>query len=146
MRRLLAAAMLAALTLAACGSDDDDDGPTMLPGTNCLSCHTGSGEAPGFTAAGTVYGAGNAAADAGVQGATVTLTGSGNGQVARLTTNSAGNFYTSQALTAPISVSVTLGGQTATMSGATGACGSCHAPGTGVRPTRVHVGTCAGCH
>jgi hypothetical protein len=146
VRRLLAATALAALTLAACGSDDDDGGPTMLPGSNCLSCHSGSGEAPAFTAAGTVYGAGNAAADAGLQGAAVTLTGSGNGQVVTLTTNSAGNFFTSQPLTAPISVLVARGGQTATMSRATGACGSCHAPGTGVHPTRVHVGTCAVCH
>jgi hypothetical protein len=145
MRRPLPAVLIAALALAACG-EEGEGSATMSPGSNCLSCHSGGGDAPAFTAGGTVYGAGNAAADAGVAGATVTLTGSGSGQAVTLTTNSVGNFFTNRPLTAPISVSVSLGGNTATMSGANGACGSCHAPGTGVRPARVHVGSCTACH
>ena len=147
MRHRLAVALtvaLAALTLPACESEEEE-GPEMLPGSNCLSCHAG-GQAGRFTAAGTVYGSGNAAAGAGVGAATVRLTGSGAGQVVTLTTNSVGNFHTSAPLTSPIAVSITLGGDTATMSGASGTCGSCHQPGTGIRPARVHVGTCAGCH
>jgi hypothetical protein len=141
----LAALALTALAVAACDGGDDE-GPNMRPGSNCLSCHSGGGEAPAFTAAGTVYGAGNAAADTGVTGAVVTLTGSGSGQVVTLTTNAAGNFFTGRALTPPIAVSIALGGQTAAMSGPSGACASCHEPGTGVRPARIHVGTCTGCH
>jgi hypothetical protein len=146
MRQPLFAAVLAsALTLAACG-ESENEGPTMSPGSDCLSCHTG-GDAPRFTAAGTVYPAGDAAS--GIAGVTVTLTGSGGGQTVTLTTNSAGNFYTSAALTAPIDVVLDGNGGTVTMVNHNpGDCGSCHAPpaGNGGAPMRVHVGTCADCH
>lgn len=138
--------LLAALALPACESEDEEGSATMLPGSNCISCHDGSGEASRFTAAGTVYARGDAAANEGLAGATVTLVGSGGGQTVALMTNSAGNFFTAAPLTPPISVTVALGGNVATMLGATGECAACHDVGTGVSPARVHVGTCASCH
>lgn len=144
MHRHLAAVAIAAtaLTLAACGEGEEDEGALMSPGSDCISCH---GE---FTAAGTVYAAGEAASGAGIAGVTVTLTGSGGGQVVTRTTNAAGNFFTSAALTAPISVTLSGNGGTVTVTDHNGgACGDCHAPGNGAgAPPRVHVGTCVDCH
>ena len=153
MRRTIAAAVLAALSLslAACG-DGDDDEALMEPGSNCLACHTG-GEPAAFTFAGTVYGAGDATAGAGLSGATVTLTGTGG--TATLVTNAAGNFFTDQNLGTGVDVTVTAGGVTVTrtdhLDGPAG-CGACHVAG-GSADFRVHVGpsrgtspACAACH
>lgn len=150
MRRLhLTAAALAALSLslAGCGGDDDDEA-LMEPGSNCLACHTG-GEADRFTFAGTVYGAGDAAAGAGLAGATVTLAGTADSVT--LVTNAAGNFFTGRNLGTSVDVTVSFGGVTVTrqghLSGDAG-CATCHDPGF-----RVHVGpnrgtsaACAACH
>lgn len=146
MSRHAVAAALAALSLVACESEEEEGSATMLPGSNCISCHDGSGEASRFTAAGTVYARGDAAANEGLAGATVTLVGSGGGQTVTLTTNSAGNFFTGAPLTPPIAVTVALGADTAGMAGATGDCAACHDVGTGVSPARVHVGSCGACH
>lgn len=149
-----AVAAVAALSLAACGEGEKDEGATMLPGSDCLSCHAGGGEAPRFTAAGTVYGAGNAAAGAGLAGVTVTLTGASGS--ATVTTNSAGNFFTSATLGSSIDVELSASGVTVTrtnhLAGSTASCGECHASGlqAGIR---VHLGpnpgttaACAACH
>jgi hypothetical protein len=99
----------------------------MDPGRDCTSCHHK------FTAAGTVYGSG--AGGTGVDGAIVTITGSGEGQSVTLTTNSAGNFYTSSALTPPLTVELEYATTTATMSDAPdGGCNGCHGDGS-----RVHA-------
>jgi hypothetical protein len=144
-------ASLAALLLlvAGCGGEgeEDDGGPTMSPGSNCLSCHTVGGGAPAFTAAGTVFDGGNSTA--GVAGATVTIR-PGSGAVVVLTTNSVGNFYTASPLNPPLAISVSAGGHVNTMSStaSSGACGSCHKPsatGASAR-ARVHVGACVTCH
>jgi hypothetical protein len=136
---------LALLTLAACGGENEGEGgPTMQPGSNCMSCHTGA-EAGRFTAAGTVYAGGGSGA-AGLAGAVVTIVPS-TGATVSLTTNSVGNFYTSATLNPPLTISVSWSGHTNTMAGSasSGACGSCHQPaGTGA--ARVHVGTCTACH
>ncbi len=143
MRHALAAALAATLLLSACG-EGEEEGATMMPGSDCLSCHAGGGEAPTFTAAGTVYGAGDAAAGSGLAGVTVTL--SGNGRSAVLTTNSAGNFFTNVNLGTSISVTVSgNGGSIAKGVHHDGGCGRCHQPGNGQgAPARVHV--CASCH
>jgi hypothetical protein len=108
------------LSLSACGGDDGAEGPTMRPGANCLACH-------GFTAAGTVYTSGGAAAS----GVSVTIAGASRS--IPLTTNSAGNFYTSEAITFP--ANVTVGGGGASMTAARGDCNTCHSgAGTG----RIH--------
>lgn len=135
----LLAALLATSILSACGEDEEDEGPLMAPGSACIDCH---GE---FTAAGTVYGGGEAAAGAGLAGATVTITGD-NGVTRTLTTNAAGNFFTSANFTNPLTITVTSGAASRTASGHTsGDCGACHQPG-GAAPSRVHVGSCASCH
>jgi len=136
----LALAALILFSLAACGEDEEEGSATMNPGSSCLACH-------GFTAAGTVFGGGDAPASAGISGATVKLTDSRvPPQVVTLVTNAAGNFFTSAALTMPLDVEITYEGNVATMSNATGACASCHAPDTTTQPARVHVGTCPDCH
>jgi hypothetical protein len=144
MRRLLSVALAATLLLSACG-ESEDEGPEMMPGSDCLSCHTG-GEPGRFTAAGTIYPGGTAGA--GIGGVTVTLTGSGGGQVVTLTTNAVGNFYTGAALTPPISVSLSgNGGSVDRPAHNGGACGDCHKQGNGAgAPMRAHVGRCGDCH
>lgn len=143
MRHIPVALALAAVTLLAACGEGEEEGPNMLPGSDCLSCHTG-GDAPRFTAAGTVFAGGDS--NAGVAGATVTITPS-SGAVVTLTTNSVGNFYTSRSLAPPLDISVSSGGNTNTMSGGapSGACGSCHRP-AGSLAARVHVGSCSSCH
>jgi len=119
---------------AGCGEDDGEGGPcggsdaTMRPGENCLACHGN------FRAAGTVYASVSAGQCDGISGATVTLTDD-VGTVVTRTTNSAGNFYTTQALVFPVQISVTAGGQTVQMANAAnGACNTCH-----VDAFRIHV-------
>ena len=144
MRQRLAAALASALLLAACGEGEEKDA-TMMPGSNCMSCHDGRGEAPVFTAAGTVYPYGNAPEGAGLAGVTVTL--AGNGRAVTLVTNSAGNFFTSASLGATLSVAVSgNGGSTDRGLHHGGACASCHHAGSASAPARVHVGACATCH
>jgi hypothetical protein len=147
VRHAILAAVL--VLVAGCGGEEegDDGGPTMSPGSSCLSCHTAGGGAPAFTAAGTVFAGGNSTA--GVAGATVTIRPS-SGATVVLTTNSVGNFYTSASLNPPLTISVSAGGRTNTMAStaSSGACGACHKPsatGASAR-ARVHVGACATCH
>jgi hypothetical protein len=145
MRHALAAALAATLLLSAC-SGEEEEGPDMQPGSNCMSCHTG-GDAPAFTAAGTVFAGGDLTV--GVGGATVTITPA-TGRPVELITRASGNFYTNLPLTPPLTIVVSAGGFTNPMSSSasSGACGACHAPaatGAGAR-ARVHVGTCGNCH
>jgi hypothetical protein len=134
VKSLLSLVAVAALVaLSACGKEGDEsqtEGPLMAAGQDCLQCHGGS-----FTAAGTVY-ASSAGAQA-VSGATVQLK-SGATVLATLTTNAAGNFYTSAALPSSFDVVITASSQTASMGGASGHCNGCHVSG-GVAGFRVHV-------
>jgi hypothetical protein len=152
MNRLSAAvAAVLALSLAGCGEGDEGHA-LMEPGSNCLSCHTG-GEPVAFTFAGTVYGAGDAAANQGLAGVTVTLTGSGGSDV--LVSNAAGNFFTSKNLGSNVRVQLSFGGvsidRPGHLAGSDG-CGRCHSA-SGSASIRVHVGpnrgsnaACAACH
>lgn len=126
-------ALLAVLLLAlsACGGggggggDDVQGSATMRPGEDCKSCHAN------YTAAGTVYLAADAAANAGVSGASVVIVGPLAS--VELTSNAAGNFYTTQAYGFPATVTVTAPGQTARSMVLDDArysgCGSCHGAG-----------------
>lgn len=129
----LCAALL--LTLAACGGGSKSQAggdATMRPGEDCLGCHQE------FTAAGTVY-----ASSTGTQGvAGVTVRIFGMSQDVTLTTNSAGNFYTTVNFGYGNSATVQVMGATQQMtnqqltSRSIGGCNSCHVPaGQG----RVHV-------
>jgi hypothetical protein len=91
-------------------------GPLMLPGQDCLACHDGA-QALRWTAAGTW---GSAA------GRTITLTDA-RGQTVSLTTNAVGNFYTSQALTFPLTAQA--GGSLMPQPVTYGGCNRCHGPG-----------------
>ncbi len=152
----VAAALLVALSVSGCGEEGEggggngtpDDpatacneanedcapgicggeGGRMLPGSDCLSCHSsgsGAGEARPFTAAGTVFSDIDGGAPA--SGATVRITDA-MGRSVELTTNAAGNFYTRQPLTAPLQAQVTYGGTTRQMANpvSSGACNGCH--------------------
>ncbi|MDD5309083.1 MAG: hypothetical protein PHU25_17360 [Deltaproteobacteria bacterium] len=114
------------------GGDDDegDEGATMRPGDACLSCHGPSAEEAAFTVAGTVFN--DVDGTAGVDGATVTLVDADGAKV-KLSTNSAGNFYTGKALSFPVDVTISKGGDTVEMTAAgNGDCNSCHGDGNAV--------------
>lgn len=104
------------------------EGPTMLPGSNCLACHnaeTGADDAPPYTAAGTLFA--DSDGSGGLAGATLELT-DGAGTTHILTTNDVGNFYTDVPLTLPILAAVEFDGERIVMRTAvdTGACTTCH--------------------
>lgn len=113
--------------VSGCGGE----GANMLPGSDCMSCHTGEGEnlvaedAPRWTAAGTLFS--DADGSSGVADATVRITDS-TGTVVELTTSSKGNFYTARALTMPISAEVETADGIVSMGRMpdTAACNSCH--------------------
>lgn len=99
----------------------------MLPGSDCIACHTrgGADEAPNWTAAGTIFD--GLDGSAGVAGAKITVTDS-TGASVQMTSSSAGNFYTNQALVPPLIATVETDNGILEMrtSVATGACNSCH--------------------
>jgi hypothetical protein len=112
MRTLM---LLSLLTLSAC----DANGPTMRPGENCKGCHD-------FTLAGTVFPSTQAQGSDGIDGVTVTVVDA-NQKTLTLTSNSAGNFYTKNAVAWPAAITLSLGSRTATMPAApNGACATCH--------------------
>jgi hypothetical protein len=107
-------------------SCNDAHNSSMCPGDDCLACH-------GFQAAGTLFtDAGSAAV---VGSASVTFVDK-NGVTVSRTSNSAGNFYTSTALSFPLQrVTVTKGATTVEMlSVPDGHCNGCHEAGS-----RIHL-------
>ena len=127
----------AALMVAACPSAES---ALMSPGEDCATCH-GPGSFPHWTAAGTIYLDPEARPDQGVSGATVHLIDSAGRSLA-LTTNSAGNFYTAEALEPPLQVAVERLGQRIAMPipAPSGSCNSCHRqPPRNQAPGRVHA-------
>lgn len=103
------------------------EGVNMLPGANCLSCHTG-GEAGAWTVGGTVFSDGLGAR--GASNVTVVVTDS-KGTKVEMNSSSVGNFYTSKKLVPPLSAKLLRGGQVVEMARTvnTGACNSCHSCG-----------------
>ncbi len=118
----------------------DEESELMHPGRDCIECHTREGEGPKYTVAGTVYAQANQADDCfGVTGVSVEVTDA-NKQVIQLTSNEAGNFFTTQQIAFPYTVKVLSGGKENKMVAAqgTGACGSCHTQqGANAAPGRV---------
>ncbi|HTJ47226.1 MAG TPA: hypothetical protein VL463_34230 [Kofleriaceae bacterium] len=104
-------------------------------GAQCLSCHTGTGAAPHWYAAGTLYsdsGGGTA-----ISGATIEITDA-NGTTVTIVSADNGNFWTPTPLTAPLHVKASRCPSSKQMSGtAAGACNGCHAAGGS--PGRVHL-------
>ncbi len=114
----------------------DEESPLMHPGGNCIECHSRKGEGPIYAIAGTVQGAATDNIDCnGIAGVTVSLLGS-NGKTLDLTSNAAGNFFSSSTsgLTAPYRVTLTKGEKTVSMSASQTDfnCASCHADGSNV--------------
>ena len=100
----------------------------MLPGTECLGCHTsGKAATRAFTLAGTVF-----ATDTCPQPATdaVVRVVDASGVTVDLPVNAAGNFYTDRALAPPWRVSLVLGDAITPMAAPTadGRCNRCHQP------------------
>ena len=130
MRKMLFLLLtLMAATITACGGGDDDEGGShtlMAPGENCMrsGCHGN------FTLAGTVFPSATSSASAGIAGVSVVVTDANNAQTT-LTSNAAGNFYTSKTRALPLqSVSMVRNGTSTDMSSPEGACASCHSFGS----------------
>jgi hypothetical protein len=129
------------------GGDDGGTGgtcdtpSTALPfgnhnaGLACLGCHNGTGVAPRWTVAGTLYSAAQNGTP--IAGATITVTDANNVTV-RLVTASNGNFYTGQTLAMPLRVKASRCPDTRMMSArpSTGDCNSCHQAAT---TGRIHL-------
>jgi hypothetical protein len=106
------------------------EGPLMRPGEDCMRCHASGKheEAPSWTIAGTIYGAQDAAVEAGLEGALVHIIDA-KGATTTMRTNQAGNFYSADAVAFPVQVAfVERNGVTTYMQRPidTGACNSCH--------------------
>jgi hypothetical protein len=105
-------------------------------GTACQDCHAAGGGAPTFTAAGTVY---DGVAGAPVAGATIHLIDADGNDIA-LVSAANGNFWTTQAVTFPLTTHASACPDTMPMispvteSGADCNTGGCHADGF-----RIHV-------
>jgi len=143
MRRLPAALMLMILS-----AWDDPNDPKALRnlGEECVGCHT-PGKKAGrwpFTAGGTVYRTPGDDPVPGLAGVRVTIADA-KGKVLRLTTNRAGNFWTTEPLAFPVAVELQREGsdrKAAVRSGpcAAGECHACHArPGKSGAPGRLYA-------
>ncbi len=123
------------------GDGSCDEVSSMLPSGNhnaglvCLGCHNGSGVAPRWTVAGTLYASSQGGTP--IAGATVTVTDA-NDVTVRLVTASNGNFYTGQALAMPLRVKASRCPDTRLMMATpmTGDCNSCHQAATN---GRIHL-------
>jgi hypothetical protein len=124
------AAVLTLLLATACVPSE---GPLMSPFQDCLRCHSGSGDARTWTAAGTWY-----------KGSKVTVVDR-NGKSVTLTGNQVGNFYTAEALAFPLTVSVD--GAHMPEQLAYGGCNVCHhAETVNVGPLMAAGQPCLACH
>jgi hypothetical protein len=94
-------------------------------GLACLSCHNGAGPAPRWTVAGTLYADRNGGTP--LAGATIRVRDNA-GLELELVTAANGNFYTSQAVQFPVTVSASKCPDTRPMTGKpqVGDCNSCH--------------------
>jgi hypothetical protein len=120
----------------------------MKPGERCLECHGGASrpgagggggehgdeegddDGPRWSLAGTVYASPNAPERSGIQGARVQVTDA-RGSSFGLTSNLAGNFYSAESVTFPLTVCVERAGRRSCMGDPVphGDCNACHAPG-----------------
>lgn len=108
----------------------EGEGPDMLPGSNCLACHS-----PGnyeededdafWSVGGTVFT--DLDGTDGASGVIVRVTDS-LGTMVQMSTSAAGNFYSRDALTPPLTAEIEVDGVTIAMGSEveTGACNTCH--------------------
>ncbi|MFT5583056.1 MAG: hypothetical protein ACI9VR_000633 [Cognaticolwellia sp.] len=109
----------------------EGDGENMLPGSNCLACHT-QGLMPEhdepdkwFGIGGTIFTDGTG--EQGLEGAIIRVTDA-NGDVTELTSESSGNFYSRAKPVPPLRAEVEVDGVVRQMGTQvdTAACSSCH--------------------
>jgi hypothetical protein len=107
----VAAAFLPLLMLGCQDVAGLEGSPGMMPGSNCIDCHVEGGAASfhAFSVSGTVYASPDAGVNDGVQGVEI-LVNDSVGHALTLISNSAGNFYTAEELTPPITVAAQWGG------------------------------------
>jgi hypothetical protein len=122
-----------------CNTENEDCGPgdcngpegaDMLPGANCVACHSPGGDpelgsSRWWTAAGTIFAGPLGTVPLG--GAIVRITGD-DGDTIELHSNSEGNFYTALPIALPFHVEVESDGESIEMVAAQseGGCNSCH--------------------
>jgi hypothetical protein len=114
----------------------------MHPGVACITCHARAGgdDAPQFKVAGTAFPTGHEPDDCdGATPATVEVTDA-KGKVFKLSTNPAGNFFSTSAIAFPIHVAVLANGKRRAMTASppTGDCNNCHTQdGANMAPGRI---------
>jgi hypothetical protein len=116
---------------------NESEGPEMLPGHACTSCHaqsnaaSGEGDAPIFAFAGTLFPSPHEPDDcvgSASEGATVTITGA-DGMTFSATANTSGNFFLeTNALELPFTAQVAFEGRRRRMAvpQSVGDCNECH--------------------
>lgn len=133
------------LTLGACGAapgpggkedgGEGGNGPEMRPGENCASCHN-------FSVSGTIFPKATSSAGSGLSGASIVITGA-DGKTVTLSSNGAGNFYTSSSIKFPAKAELVKGANKMAMTQqlTNGECASCHSSSpSGGAPGRLYVG------
>ncbi len=125
---------VAPLALALATACTPSNGPLMKPGSDCLGCHDGN-KAKRWSVAGTIYDGTAAAPGGAVQGAKVKIVDA-TGRSFERRTNEAGNFYTAEHVTFPLTICVDRHGTTSCMEEPVpfGSCNACHGPGGVVSP------------
>lgn len=131
---------------AGCATPTDDElvpEAPMLPGRNCLVCHSPDGQASRrvWTAAGTVYDSPDAECGKGLAGVKVEIADANRKILITLTTNRSGNFFTSEPIDfRGIIARVSKDGKFKEMQGAmvNAYCPECHYPG-GLAPGRIFL-------
>ncbi len=111
---------------AVTGFDWGWGGDEMLPGTDCLSCHSEGERAETiFTVAGTIFTSNGC--EEGLAGATVSITDD-VGTTLDLVSNEVGNFFDTTPLVPPLRVTVKTDAGEHEMESAfdSGSCGACH--------------------
>jgi hypothetical protein len=106
---------------------EGDEGKNMLPGANCISCHSYGNidDGPQFSIAGTIFEDG--AGTDGFKGAIVRIFDAA-GNTFELTSTREGNFFTDEFVAFPISAEVEVDGNIRAMNDPieTGECNTCH--------------------
>jgi len=124
-------------TVVECNTENEECGPgecqgyegqNMLPGADCTACHSDgniSNYAPKFTIAGTVFEDGDGTS--GFEGATLRILDA-DGNTFELTSNSVGNFFTSEDISFPVNAEIEVDGNIRAMGSPieSGACNTCH--------------------
>jgi hypothetical protein len=131
----LTAIMMAGCPEAPCGNTNfalgrgEATGPLMRPGNNCLRCHSASGEAATkpFSVGGTVFPRADSELCDGVEGITIRVTDVTGKRIA-VVSNQAGNFWSAEPLSPPLSMEAEFAGRVVTMpvTAPTGGCALCH--------------------